>query len=252
MTLNCRWVCRSLALSLLGLALGGWANDTVPPTSCRGTLYLTLDTGSMQSAETIAEVLHRHHVRATFFMANEPTWRGDHALDDSWAEFWRARVREGHHFGSHTWHHATLVKDLPSGQIQTRGGDHAPRTLDKTAFCAELNRVGERFQNLTGEKLQPLWRAPGGRLTPNSLVWAQECGFTRHVDWNPAGFLGDELPSETYPNDKLLKQALNHIRSGDILMMHLGIRSRHDPFVNVFEPLITGLQSRGFCFATLP
>jgi hypothetical protein len=35
------------------------------------------------------------------------------------------------------------------------------------------------------------------------------------------------------------------------MMMHLGIWSRKEPFVEVFEPLVTGLKAKGFCFATL-
>ncbi len=219
---------------------------------CQGTLYLTLDTGSMSAAQTIAEVLQRHHVLATFFIANEPTWRGDHALDDAWGDYWRARVREGHHFGSHTWHHGTLRRDLPDGRILSVGSDGVARPLDQNAFCEELSRVNTRFIALTGRTLDPLWRAPGGHTTAQSLAWAPQCGFTRHVGWAPAGFLGDELPSETHPNAALLQHALHNLKDGDILMMHLGIRSRHDPFVAVFEPLISGLEARGFCFAVLP
>ena len=42
------------------------------------------------------------------------------------------------------------------------------------------------------------------------------------------------------------------MRSGDILMAHLGIWSRKDPWAPaVLEPLIVGLQAKGFCFETL-
>lgn len=55
-----------------------------------------------------------------------------------------------------------------------------------------------------------------------------------------------------YPNAALLRQALQNIRPGDILLAHLGIWSRKDPWAPaVLEPLITGLQAKGFCFATL-
>ena len=73
-----------------------------------------------------------------------------------------------------------------------------------------------------------------------------------HVHWSPAGFLGDELPSDKYPNSVLLERALRNIRPGDILMAHLGIWSRQDPWAPaVLEPLIEGLKAQGFCFATL-
>ena len=42
------------------------------------------------------------------------------------------------------------------------------------------------------------------------------------------------------------------MRSGDILLAHLGIWSRKDPWAPaVLEPLIMGLKQRGFCFRTL-
>ena len=72
------------------------------------------------------------------------------------------------------------------------------------------------------------------------------------MGWAAAGFLGDELPSEKFSNDALLKKALRDVRSGDILMAHLGIWSRKDPWAPaVLEPLIVGLKERGFCFETL-
>jgi len=72
------------------------------------------------------------------------------------------------------------------------------------------------------------------------------------VGWAPAGFLGDELPSEKFSNEMLLKKALRDIRPGDILLAHLGIWSRKDPWAPAdLEPLIVGLKEKGFCFATL-
>ena len=53
-------------------------------------VYLTFDTGHMGVAELIADVLRRHHVRVTFFAANEPTQEGDGTLGKFWAPWWRA------------------------------------------------------------------------------------------------------------------------------------------------------------------
>ncbi|RZI64933.1 MAG: peptidase A8, partial [Variovorax sp.] len=59
-------------------------------------------------------------------------------------------------------------------------------------------------------------------------------------------------PSETFSNEKLLAQALDKIRAGDILLAHLGIWSRKDPWAPAnLEPLIVGLKQKGFCFQTL-
>ncbi|SOY43296.1 putative lipoprotein, Polysaccharide deacetylase [Cupriavidus taiwanensis] len=219
-----------------------------------GTLYLTFDTGSMSQAQLIADTLRRHQVRATFFLANEPTVRKDSSLDPSWAPYWKSLVADGHAFGTHTFDHVYL-RSVRAGQVTMRpqfgaqaGQDVA---MDQAGFCKELRRSAEALRGMTGAEMVPLWRAPGGRTAPQTLQWAEQCGF-RHVGWAPAGFLGDELSSARYPNEVLLQRALAGLRDGDIAMAHLGIWSRQDPWAPaVLEPLLTGLQRKGFCFATL-
>ena len=118
-------------------------------------------------------------------------------------------------------------------------------------YCDNLRQAAARLQVLTGQAPLPLFRAPGGKTSPRLLAAAKQCGF-EHVGWADAGFLGDELPSDRYPNAQLLQKALRNIRSGDILMAHLGIWSRQDAWAPaVLEPLIEGLKARGLCFATL-
>ena len=60
--------------------------------ACKGTVYLTFDTGHMGVASLVAEVLHRQGVQATFFAADEHTQTGGSSLDERWAPWWRARV----------------------------------------------------------------------------------------------------------------------------------------------------------------
>jgi peptidoglycan/xylan/chitin deacetylase (PgdA/CDA1 family) len=125
------------------------------------------------------------------------------------------------------------------------------RVLDPAAYCEELERPARRFAEVTGQRMGSIFRAPGGRTSEALLAAASRCGYT-HVGWTPAGFLGDELPSDRFPNRALLAQALRDVRPGDILLAHLGIWSRQDPWAPaVLEPLIAGLKERGLCFATL-
>jgi peptidoglycan/xylan/chitin deacetylase (PgdA/CDA1 family) len=236
---------RHAAGLLAALAIAG-AAPAAPV--CQGTLHLTLFTSNMSQAENVARILARHDVKATFFLANEPTVRGDHSLDPSWGEYWRARVAEGHAFGSHTWDHGRFRSDVEGGRVRyVHGGKTS--VLDANGVCAELKRVDTRFRELTGRPLDPVWSAPGGEATPNALTAAKRCGFA-HVRWTSAGMLGDELPSEKYPNELLLDRALASLRDGDVMMMHLGIRSRQEPLAPILDPLLAGLKSRGFCFAT--
>ena len=223
--------------------------------ACSGTIYLTFDTGSQSQAQLIADTLRRHHAKATFFLANEKTVRGDYSLDPAWAPYWKMLRDEGHAFGSHTFDHVYALRDLGQGRMEVRPqfGPQAGKTLAWTSaeYCSELRRVDDRFRELTGAALDPFWRAPGGKLTPATLAAGQACGYA-HAGWAPAGFSGDELSSERVSNDALLKRALDGLRDGDIFVAHLGIWSRKDPWAPaVLEPLLSGLEQKGYCFATL-
>lgn len=219
---------------------------------CSGTVYLTFDTGNMAQAENIARILKQEKVQATFFLANEKTFRHDHALDDSWRDYWRARAAEGHVFGNHTYRHVYARQDLAGGQLRAQINYDGPTVkMDEATFCAEFRKTDARFHTMTGTHLSGLWRAPGGLTTAQTIRWAANCGYPLHVHWDAAGFIGDELPSETHSNDTLLKQALARIQPGTVVMMHLGIWSRKEPLAPILEPLIQGLKARGLCFAPL-
>lgn len=240
-------------------ALGTGARATNDPQKCGQAIYLTLDTGHMGIAPFVAEVLQRQQVQATFFAAHERTQQGDGCLGEYWAPWWRARAQEGHALGSHTWQHAVWRADLPAVRgkarfrIQPTAGPEAGKRLIWTEdqYCADIRHAATRLAEITGQATLPLYRAPGGKTSP-ALLAAAERGGWKQVGWSPAGFLGDELPSETYPNQALLAQALKAIRPGDILLAHLGIWLRKDPWAPaVLEPLIQGLKERGLCFRTL-
>ncbi|MFC3127542.1 polysaccharide deacetylase family protein [Pseudoroseomonas globiformis] len=244
---------RTLAAGAAGLLPAGLARPSLA--QCRaGTIYLTIDTGWGREAEAIAATMQRREVRATLFVANEPGWRGDTTLGPgNWADFWRARAADGHAFASHTWRHWYFTADAGPGQVRyaSRRGE-GTEILDGSAFCAELARPTDKLRQIApAARILPLWRAPGGRTTPNALRLGTACGL-RHQGWTARGFLGDELDSAKYPNSALLGQALRNIRDGEVLIMHWGVRSRREPFGEVFEDLVAGLQAKGFCFALLP
>ena len=245
---------RAVAGWVAGVLLSGAAGAQAP---CDKPVYLTFDTGHMGVAPLVAEVLKRQQVRVTFFAAAERTQTDGDSLDNHWAPWWKARAAEGHEFGSHTYDHAYWRGDdksiEPRFRIAPSAGAFAGREFTWTAaqYCDNIAKSAERLQLITGKKPLPLFRAPGGKTSPKLLASAKACGWA-HVGWAPAGFLGDELPSEKFSNEKLLAQALDKIQSGDILLAHLGIWSRKDPWAPAnLEPLIVGLKEKGFCFRTL-
>lgn len=238
---------RRLAATLLALAFAPAGHA-----ACQGTLYLTIDTGHMGPAEAIADILKKHDVKATFFLANEKTRRGDTALDASWAPFWKRLAAEGHAFGSHTWRHWYVRGDAKDGAVSyVPWGAKAGERLTREAFCAELKKPEEAFRAMTGRGFDGLWRAPGGKVTPRAIEYAKSCGYT-HVGWSPAGFSGDELDSDKHPADALMRQQQRALKDGDVMLWHLGIWSRKDPLWPRLDGLLGYLKSQGFCFARIP
>ncbi|MFN7835088.1 MAG: polysaccharide deacetylase family protein [Burkholderiaceae bacterium] len=238
-----------LGMSTIAIEAQGLPDTTpaCPP------IYLTLDTGNMRNADAIAGFLRERKIKATFFLSNEKTTRGDHALDHSWTAYWQDRYKEGHAFGSHTFNHGRILPatgDTIGYRPQFGNDAGSTSRLSAEQFCAELKAVDTRFHTMTGAHLDPLWRAPGGRLTPVAQQAAQACGF-RHVGWSSAGFLGDELDSRKFSNRMLTERALRTIRAGDVLLAHLGIWSRQEDFLPALKDIVTGLQSQGYCFKTL-
>ncbi|BEP67709.1 MULTISPECIES: polysaccharide deacetylase family protein [unclassified Variovorax] len=254
---------RSFRTAGVAFAVAALACATVPAAgaqeaaACDKPVYLTLDTGHMGIAPLVADVLKRQDVRVTLFAAAERTQTDGDSLDDHWAPWWKARAAEGHEFGSHTYDHAYWRGDVkgtpPSFRIKPSAGPQTGKESVWSAaqYCADIRKSSDRLAAITGKKPLPLYRAPGGKTSPALLAAAKDCGYA-HVGWSPAGFLGDELPSEAFSNQKLLAQALAGIRPGDILLAHLGIWSRKDPWAPAnLEPLIVGLKAKGFCFRTL-
>lgn len=245
---------RVLATAVLA-AVAGTAGAVCGDSPNDKPVYLTFDTGHMAVAPLIAEVLNRQNVKVTFFLANERTKTEGTSLDEEWAPWWKARVAEGHAFGSHTYDHVYWTGDTPQGgfRVKPSAGPNAGKatTWTPAQYCAEIGRSATRFHAITGRDMAKVFRAPGGKTSPKLIAAAQACGWVQ-VGWSPAGFLGDELPSETYPNELLLARALRAVRPGDILLAHLGIWSRKDAWAPAdLEPLIVGLKARGMCFATL-
>jgi peptidoglycan-N-acetylmuramic acid deacetylase len=243
---------RNLAAGWLALMVR--ASCALASPACDKPVYLTFDTGHMEVAPLIASVLARHDVKVTYFLANERTRSGGTSLDEQWAPWWRERAAEGHAFGSHLWNHDVWRADVAGGMLlKPTAGAQAGKAHVLTAaqYCTELERPAQRFKAMTGQAMSAIFRAPGGKTSPALLAAAASCGWA-HVGWSDAGFLGDELPSERFPNATLLARALRDIKAGDILLAHLGIWSRQDAWAPaVLEPLVVGLKKRGLCFATL-
>lgn len=248
---------RRTQIALLLIAACACPARAMAQNACQNPVYLTFEAGNMEAAPVVAAVLKRQGVRATFFAANERTVQGDGSLGNYWAPWWKARGAEGHEFASNTYDRVVWRADLPGVdrrfRIQPSVGALAGRefTWDAAKYCAQISYAAERLQDFTGKKPLPLFRAPDGKTSKRLLESAGACGYA-HVGWSATGVLGDDLPSERFSNQVLLDKALREVRSGDILLAHLGTGGRTEPWAPaVLEPLLVGLKARGLCFQTL-
>lgn len=217
--------------------------------SCK-PVYLTFDSGNMRDAVYIRDVLRQKNIRATFFVANNKTVKGNRTLEPAWADFWKSLVRDGHVFGNHTWsHHYVRADEGKRVKAVSREGKWL--LLNQADYCRELSQVANGFRKISGASLQPMWRAPAGRTTRQTIFWAAECGYPVHVGWTRHGYLGDDTPSERFSNEKLLQKALKNIRENEIVLMHLGVWDRKQPLAPILPELIDQLRARGFCFKQL-
>lgn len=253
---SCRRLPLALQLAVALLALN--VNLAAAAPACGpNPIYLTFNTGPMDVAPLIADILRRQNVKVTFFVANEPTSNGGETLNNQWGTWWKAVAGQGHEFASQTYDHVFWRGDLPgvkpTFRVKVASGAFAGRefTYDPAKYCAQIERAARRIEDFTGKKSLPVFRAPGGKASPKLLAAANACGYP-HVGWSPTGALGDDLPSEKFPAEKLLTSALGSIRSGDIVVGYLGSWSRKEPWAPThLEPLIVGLKERGFCFDSL-
>jgi hypothetical protein len=172
--------------------------------TCDKPLYLTFDTGHMGVAPLVAEVLARQQVQGHLLPGQRT-----HA---------RRRQQPGRPVGAVVEGACGRGPCLRLAHLGPRqlAGRHAhggcacgrrmgpqagkPRVLDAAAYCAELQRPARRFEAMTGQRMGAIFRAPGRQDLAGAAGRGQGCGWT-HVGWAPAGFLGDELPSERFPND---------------------------------------------------
>ena len=171
------------------------------------------------------------------------------ALDPILGRFLESPRRRGHAFGSHTWRHGSFRKDEAGGKVRYRLMDGSQTTLDAAQICAELKAPDTRFAELTGRKLDALWRAPGGRTTAQHPEGRRSLRLPSRP-LGAAGFLGDELPTSfpTKPCSSAPSPASRR-RHPDGPPGHLVPQGSLRAHARSAD---RGLKDRGFCFATIP
>lgn len=173
---------------------------------------LTFDDGPQPSVgNRIMDCLAQYGGKATFFMVGERV--------GSYKTEVQRMVAEGHEVANHTMNHKYLQK-LGAAQIQ-----------------AQVNNGNDAIQAACGVR-PTLLRLPGGNH--NAAVLAN-AGMPM-IQWNV-----DTLDWRTRNADKTVAAVLNHVKDGDIILMHELYGATGDAVARI----VPELHKRGFQMVTV-
>jgi peptidoglycan/xylan/chitin deacetylase (PgdA/CDA1 family) len=208
--------------------------------------------GSANAAIDILDTLASRHVSATMFLTGQ--------FIRAWPDIVRRIVADGHEVGNHLNSHPHLT---------SWESDHTHTTLPgvtREMFERELLRANEAFRLVTGDDMQPLWRAPYGERNRQICLWGLACGYL-HVGWRQGGNWrqtldsNDWIPDEESPGYRPPHAVLEKIVAlarqpgginGGIILLHLGTmrKQREDQVHWLLGALIDTLRGKGYEFIT--
>lgn len=167
----------------------------------------------------VLDVLHRCSVHATFFVQGR--------LVERYPQIVRRAAAEGHCIGNHTYSHPYLTRLSP---------DAVRNEIDSCERCLEANAGISTT----------LFRPPRGDWNP-TVYRACVRSHSPLILWTVA------LEHHEAPTPSAMAQrVLEHVRPGDIILMHDGAFVSRETTVQALPLLIAGLQRRGYRCVTLP
>jgi peptidoglycan/xylan/chitin deacetylase (PgdA/CDA1 family) len=206
-------------------------------------ILVSFDAGSSdRGAEEILAALRQRSIRTTIFLTGSFIAR--------FPEIVREIARDGHEVGNHTFDHPHLTTFAENGRQETLPG------VTEAFLRSELDRTRRLYENLTGARMAPLWRAPYGEENPEIRLWAERDGYT-HVSWThgPGGSL-DSLDWVSDPSsrryrssERVVERLLAMARPGGIMLLHLGTDRQEDAVAPRLPELLDALSARGYAFA---
>lgn len=217
-------------------------------------IALTFDGGYLDNAaHEILDILKQENVKATLFLTG--------IFIRKYPELVRRMADEGHVIGNHSWTHPHLTTYAQNRKHQTLAH------ITAEIVQQELLRTAELYKRVTGQKIDPLWRAPYGEHNQEIRQWAAEVGF-RHIGWTVGKNSGEHMDSMDWVADKhspayhtadeiaekiLSFGAESSTRAnGSIILMHLG-SERSDDYPHLKLPMIIDqFKKRGYEIATIP
>ena len=183
-------------------------------------IYLTFDAGySNENLESILDTMKEENVKGAFFILSN--------LIVSSPEVVKRMTDEGHLVCNHTSRHL----DISS-------------ISDKSKLEAELNKLEELYEGLTGKTLDKYFRPPEGRFSEESLKYIDELGY-KTVFWS---FAYEDWDNQKQPLAEYAKEKIfSNLHNGEIMLLHPTSKTNAD----ILKDVIVESKSRGYRFGTL-
>jgi peptidoglycan/xylan/chitin deacetylase (PgdA/CDA1 family) len=245
---------KPLALQSIAIASGPPTANYLAYDFSRGSterkqVSLTFDGGSTDNAaQQILDILKEHNLQVTIFLTG--------GFIEKFPGVTKRLVQEGHEVGNHTWNHPHLTSYAADKQNVTLPN------VTREFVHDQLIRTARMFEEVTGTKMAPFWRAPYGEHNAEIRQWAAELGY-RHVGWtrgrswqesmDTMDWVADTTSKAYHSSEEILANLMNladeetHGISGGIILTHLGShRQDNDHFYTVLPRLISGLREKNY------
>lgn len=182
-------------------------------------LFLTFDAGyDNGNLSSILDTLQEKNVKAAFFVTGDFLTRNSDLV---------LRMKEeGHIVGNHSWGHKNITK------------------INEEELKNEIQKVEEKYQEITHEEMKHYFRPPEGEFNHTSLLSLQKLGY-KTIFWSLA--YQDWDTNRQHGSLYAYQNVMNHIHNGAIILLHTVSKDNKE----ALGKIIDDLQSDGYVFKTL-
>lgn len=182
-------------------------------------VYFTFDAGYDNGVlSQILDVLKEKDVKATIFVT------GDFLERET--ELVKRIVEEGHIIGNHTYNHKNITK------------------LDENGLKKEIEKVEQKYYEITGKEMVKFFRPPAGEFDKQSLLNVKDLGYKTFF-WSIA--YHDWDVNKQHGSNFAYNAVMNNLHNGAILLMHTVSTDN----LGALPKVIDDIRSQGYTIKNL-
>lgn len=182
------------------------------------TIYLTFDEGALDTyVKEIVDVLDKNGVKATFFLC--------YKFMEENKDLIKKMVDNGHLIGNHTVNH----KNMPSLATKENFNE----------YLYEIQKVEEIYFNITGRKMDKIYRDPKGEWSFRDLQIMKDLGYKSYFYSAYYMDFGNNVSKE-----HALNELTKRYHNGAIYLLH----PKNKGNLEALEPFINEMKNKGYKF----